>query len=250
MVALEPSNTSNVFRVYEELVHANSVPIWFAFQWQWKQGNAAHYKFDDCTEGMLTCFIYWMLTGIYDEADGRETRTMSMTSKSSAAHYNHRTAQHDQPQPLESYDSFYGMRCSSSASSASRTSLLFHINMVVFADTYLIEDLKMPAMFTIKKTLAEKYRKSIPRDEIIEVWNMVKCAFENLLEDDGFLVWLGQYVAYRIEDFSAVDEEFHSFLTGNYAFGKELIKNIIATVNDPFIGGVNHEEYSTGVHDG
>ncbi|KAL9111338.1 MAG: hypothetical protein Q9227_004215 [Pyrenula ochraceoflavens] len=158
-----------------------------------KEGNQNHYVFEETSQNTLNDFVNWAYNGTYTSNSKQESK---------------------------------------SGTSVNGTELLAHGRIYIFASVYLIDELKELAYTSLTESLQEAIPKRITwithelHRDLVAL--LAECFSGQLPDDDKLMIWLGELVAWRIEDFQS-DQTLRPFLPQMAVFVLPYVKGR----NDP-----------------
>lgn len=112
--------------------------------------------------------------------------------------------------------------------------LLLHAELYVFADTYIMSSLKGNASWKLKCYLRNmgELNTAEKRDSIFD---LIEYTFDNLREDDALLVFLADYVSFKLIQLRLSYQRLETLLLGSDGkFIKNLLPRISGSSKDPF----------------
>ena len=177
-VVLSPADSSRKFNVHKGLLQHRCNVLYVACTGAFKE-RLEGYKFDAVTEETLIRFMQWLYTGDYsaESLTRRDPRELDDKIGLAALWLD----------PLETDKNH---------------SVLVHARVAVFADTYLVDDLKGLATGKIKTDL-ELIGRPRRASRALLVIKLLDLASSNLHPQDPLLDFLGRYSAWCIKDLRA-----------------------------------------------
>ncbi|KAI1905943.1 hypothetical protein LOZ12_006398 [Ophidiomyces ophidiicola] len=173
IINLRCSDSSRIFKVHEALLQSKGGAIYAAFSGTYKEGTERTYIFKETAEGILLRYIEWAYRDDYPHVLNPDKSTASKDTNLPCGG--------DEEWKIDA-----------------NNPLLCHVKMYIFADTYLIAELKSLSFEKITKYLKEEGT-LIKIDSQLAVIRMLDFASSNLLPDDDLLHWLGIYATWCLE---------------------------------------------------
>ena len=174
-VVLSPTESTRKFNVHQGLLQRRCNVLYVACTGAFKEKREG-YKFDSVSEDTLIRFMQWLYTGEYSAEALTRPDPGELDDKIGLAALWIDTSEADDDHPV-----------------------LVHMRLAVFADTYLVDDLKKLATKNLEAEL-ERIGKPRGQDRAQLVIKLLDLAASNLHPQDSSLDMLGKYSAWCIKD--------------------------------------------------
>ena len=205
-VALSPSGSSRKFNVHKGLLQ-QKCPVLHAACVNFREGEESFYDFEsEVSEGTLIRFIQWAYASDYQEEVETTKSLVLPDNAESVASAGQEDSDIDENHPL-----------------------LLHGRLYVFADTYIVNDLKALALKKLRVKL-RPWGQPSDSTRLASVVDLLDFAFGNLHPDDQLLDFLGKYAAKNITNL----RKQKAFNDAIWGMGSSIIQYVQPWSGDPF----------------
>ncbi|KGQ00968.1 hypothetical protein PAAG_12341 [Paracoccidioides lutzii Pb01] len=215
------SSSPRIFKIHEALLRSKGGRIYAGFLGKFEEKTEGTYRFKETTEGTLLRYIEWVYRDDYPDV------LNSLNSEEATAN---RAADLPPADKEGTTDANHPLLC--------------HIRMYIFADTYLIEELKSLSFGKITRYL-ENEKRPADIDSQLAVIHMLDLAFLNLPPSDNLLHWLGIYTAWCLECLR-IQPYFHDIAGKLAPYIIRYVKPSSSAPWDPSLHASNFPSYEPG----
>lgn len=183
------------FYIHEELLRNSSPALYSVCERKWAESQERVYQFDKAvSEQTISCFLSYAYHGDY--VSSSQTAGLIALSSIELALDKRRVAKNSDSKVADSdKDEKYHPV---SSHSEDVHPLLLHIQLYVFADTYIIPNLQMLTRGKIRESL-QKLSSLNSEGVREEVFDLLEYAFDNLREEDTLLTFLSLYASNKLD---------------------------------------------------
>jgi hypothetical protein len=226
LFSLKATASDTPYNIHIDLLSSKSPVLWKACKNGMKETEERQMRCEGYSESVLVSFVQWAYTGGYSddrgalvvqERPGDEEEVAPPTDDANAK---------EQWPIVEDEES--------SIQDESIHPLLLHIQVCVFANEFIIEPLQDLAIGKVKDRLKElgSLEEAHERNVVLD---LLEYAFDNLLETDPFLDWLGNYISWKLEELRQSPDRFETLVAGSKgSFANHLIRHTTKSSVSPW----------------
>lgn len=226
------SGTSETsFYVHEELLKKSSPVLFSMCERKWVETQERLYRFDRAvSDQVISCFLSYAYNGDYvycaPKTDSITSPPVDPGSKNGSVINDEETTT-----VKNGEDDKYKLAPSHVQNAHP---LLLHVQLYVFADTYIIPDLQKLARGKIRDWL-QKCPSLNPEGVREMIFDLMEYAFENLREEDIMLTFLSLYASNKLDALRLSSQRLEALMLGSDGkFVRLFIQKINPSTRDAF----------------
>lgn len=188
-----------------------------AFRHKFPEAESKRYTFTETADLTVSQFVEWAYRGDYDEPDS------SAVDKCLGQQHKHKQEAIEVEKTCHGIADVEGVPM--------YHTLLCHLRVYVFADTYLVSGLKTLAFEKLTTALIEMGQPSTLNEQLAVV-DCLKEAFSRVPARDDLLEWLSRYAAWSLGTLRQVSQ-FHDVLKDRPALGSCMMETLNPATEAP-----------------
>lgn len=213
-VELRTSSTAESWKIHKKLLEAKCKAVGSAFSHQTKENASGKFTFEETTHDTIARFIEWAYRGDYTAVSSLSAEKAQLKKK-----------------PQVSNTQAAGVNDITTRNELTNT-LLYHLKVYVFSDTYLVAELKELA-FQKFTTAVKQLGQPKNIDEQLAIINCLSLAFTTLPPPDLLLAWLAQFAAWSL-DILRLESKFLELLQDFPSLGCRMMDYLRPADNAPW----------------
>lgn len=221
MIELCTSGSTCTFRIHQKLLQTKCKVASGAFQHGFPEAESKRYTFTETVDLTISQFVEWAYKGDYDEPD-----SSTVDKRQGKQHKHKQEAPETETTPATSQD------VTDAEGVLMYHTLLCHLRVYIFADTYLVSGLKNLAFEKLTAGLIEMGQPSTLNEQLAVV-DCLKEAFTRVPAPDDLLDWLARYAAWSLDKLRQVTQ-FHDVLKERPALGSCMMGTLNPATESPW----------------
>ncbi|KAJ5882703.1 uncharacterized protein N7473_011137 [Penicillium subrubescens] len=221
MIELCASGSTCTFRIHQKLLQNKCKAASGAFRHKFPEAESKRYTFSETADLTISQFVEWAYKGDYDEPD------LSAVDKCQWKQHKHK-----QEAPGAEMTIATSEDNADAEGVLMHHTLLCHLRVYIFADTYLVSGLRTLAFEKLTAGLIEM---GLPGtlNEQLAVVDCLKEAFTRVPARDDLLDWLARYAAWSLDRLRQVTQ-FHDVLKDRPALGSCMMETLNPATEAPW----------------